>query len=322
MAVSTRWASRDAHPAGSEPTARWKRTAQAPGEALLPPCRTRDRVGHRPGTTGAAADGREGVGGLHTSEDVGTHVTRNSKGSGPLAEVRCVVGTISSARASDSRANLGRIAMSHISGRAGWWKPPSPVLVRASGEQSPGATRQSELTRDGPNPESFSVQCYIQREASPVSSGPSSSGCSPVMSPVSTLGSYAIPAASAVNAGMRPSAGSTTKEVRADTPFTTSNQCAGVPNKCGRTSPAAVLFLVRDVSARMKFGTCPVIVTDGFCLGSRSRNHAGIRRCAACRTQTTPRLPRPVAGPSPSQNFRSRTRTGRVRCLLHGSCCE
>ena len=134
---------------------------------------TRDRVGHRPGTTGAAADGRAGVGGLHTSEDVGervgprtrpskggpcwcelskgpmmrvdvgTHVTRNSKGSGPLAEVRCVVGTISSARASDSRANLGRIAMSHISGRAGWWKPPSPVLVRASGEQSPGATRRA-----------------------------------------------------------------------------------------------------------------------------------------------------------------------------------
>ena len=83
MAVSTRWASRDAHPAGSEPTARWKRTAQAPGEALLPPCRTRDRVGHRPGTTGAAADGRAGVGGLHTSEDVGERVgprTRPSKG--------------------------------------------------------------------------------------------------------------------------------------------------------------------------------------------------------------------------------------------------
>ena len=172
MAVSTRWASRDAHPAGSEPTARWKRTAQAPGEALLPPCRTRDRVGHRPGTTGAAADGREGGGGLHTSEDVGERVgprTRPSKGGpcwcelskGPMTgaltsglmspeirkvvEVRCVVGTISSARASDSRANLGRIAMSHISGRAGWWKPPSPVLVRASGEQSPGATRQSKL---------------------------------------------------------------------------------------------------------------------------------------------------------------------------------
>ena len=53
-------------------------------------------------------------------------------------------------RASDSRANLGRIAMSHISGRAGWWKPPSPVLVRASGEQSPGATRQSSLARTIP----------------------------------------------------------------------------------------------------------------------------------------------------------------------------
>ena len=70
-----------------------------------------------------------------------------------LAEVRCVVGTIPSACASDSRANLGRIAMSHISGRAGWWKPPSPVLVRASGEQSSGATRQSKLTHGRPNPE-------------------------------------------------------------------------------------------------------------------------------------------------------------------------
>ena len=43
-----------------------------------------DRRGapHRPGTTGAAADGRAGVGGLHTSEDVGERVgprTRPSK---------------------------------------------------------------------------------------------------------------------------------------------------------------------------------------------------------------------------------------------------
>ena len=60
-----------------------KRTPQPTWEALLPPCRTRDRVGHRPGTTGAAADGRAGVGGLHTSEDVGERVgprTRPSKG--------------------------------------------------------------------------------------------------------------------------------------------------------------------------------------------------------------------------------------------------
>ena len=51
-----------------------------------------------------------------------------------LAEVRCVVGTIPSARASDSRTNLGHLATSHISGRAGWWKSPCPVLVRASEE--------------------------------------------------------------------------------------------------------------------------------------------------------------------------------------------
>ena len=101
-------------PSGSEPTARWKRTAQAPGRPFVLRVARGTGVGHRPGTTGAAADGREGVGGLHTSEDVGervgprtrpskggpcwcelskgpmtgaltsgTHVTRNSKGSGP-----------------------------------------------------------------------------------------------------------------------------------------------------------------------------------------------------------------------------------------------
>jgi len=35
--------------------------------------------------------------------------------------------------------------MRHASGRAGWWKPPSPDLVRASGGKPPGATR----LRDG-----------------------------------------------------------------------------------------------------------------------------------------------------------------------------
>ena len=38
---------------------------------------------------------------------------------------------------------MGRIATRHISGGAGWWQSPCPVLVRASGEQSPGATRPS-----------------------------------------------------------------------------------------------------------------------------------------------------------------------------------
>ena len=46
--------------------------------------------------------------------------------------------------------------MSHISGRAGWWKPPSPVLVRASGEQSPGATRH---LGDERNAVFFNLRC-------------------------------------------------------------------------------------------------------------------------------------------------------------------
>ena len=43
-------------------------------ETLALPCGRFDRVGHRPGTTGAAADGSEGVGGPHTSADVGERV--------------------------------------------------------------------------------------------------------------------------------------------------------------------------------------------------------------------------------------------------------
>ena len=52
-------------------------------EALIPPRGTRARVGRRQGTTGAEADGNEGVGGLHTSDDVGERApawTRPSKG--------------------------------------------------------------------------------------------------------------------------------------------------------------------------------------------------------------------------------------------------
>ena len=103
------------HPAGSSTTARTKRTAQKPGRpsfllvtspdkrrsgdqsptrsvsAGCTRCRplprhrtsTRDEVGRRQGTTGAEADGDEGVGGLHTSFDVGERDgarTRPSKG--------------------------------------------------------------------------------------------------------------------------------------------------------------------------------------------------------------------------------------------------
>ena len=51
--------------------------------------------------------------------------------------------------------------MSHISGRAGWWKPPSPVLVRASGEQSPGATRQVRLKADADTQTLEDVICLV-----------------------------------------------------------------------------------------------------------------------------------------------------------------
>ena len=41
---------------------------------------------------------------------------------------------------------MGGVATRHISGGAGWWKSPCPDLVRASGEQSPGATRPPSWT--------------------------------------------------------------------------------------------------------------------------------------------------------------------------------
>jgi hypothetical protein len=53
--------------------------------------------------------------------------------------------------------------MRHASGRAGWWKPPSPDLVRASNEKPPGATRLRDgvehfvLEPVGPDLEPFGV---------------------------------------------------------------------------------------------------------------------------------------------------------------------
>src|SRR5215468_6536341 len=38
----------------------------------------------------------------------------------------------------DHSPHLGRLAMSHINGRAGWWKSPSPDLARGRGGQPPG----------------------------------------------------------------------------------------------------------------------------------------------------------------------------------------
>src|SRR5215831_10299086 len=38
----------------------------------------------------------------------------------------------------DHSPHLGRLATSHINGRAGWWKSPRPDLARGRGGQPPG----------------------------------------------------------------------------------------------------------------------------------------------------------------------------------------
>ena len=58
-----------------------------------------------------------------------------------VGAVQPIVGTLPASPAAGCRADMGGVATRHISGGAGWWKSPCPVLVRASGEQSPGATR-------------------------------------------------------------------------------------------------------------------------------------------------------------------------------------
>ena len=58
-----------------------------------------------------------------------------------VGAVQSIAGTLPASPAAGCRADMGGVATRHISGRAGWWKSPCPVLERASGEQSPGATR-------------------------------------------------------------------------------------------------------------------------------------------------------------------------------------
>ena len=55
-----------------------------------------------------------------------------------VGAVQPIVGTLPASPAAGCRADMGGVATRHISGGAGWWKSPCPVLVRASGEQSPG----------------------------------------------------------------------------------------------------------------------------------------------------------------------------------------
>ena len=58
-----------------------------------------------------------------------------------LAAVRRLALASPAATSSDHSSDLGPVSMSRISGGAGSWKSPCPDLVRAAGEQSPGATR-------------------------------------------------------------------------------------------------------------------------------------------------------------------------------------
>ena len=59
-----------------------------------------------------------------------------------VGAVQPIVGTLLASPPAGCRADMGGVATRHISGGAGWWKSPCPDLVRASGEQSPGATRR------------------------------------------------------------------------------------------------------------------------------------------------------------------------------------
>ena len=59
-------------------------------------------------------------------------------GASHLEEVRRASETLSSSASPHQGPNLGDVAASHLSGRAGWWKSPCPVPARAPGEQSPG----------------------------------------------------------------------------------------------------------------------------------------------------------------------------------------
>ena len=46
-----------------------------------------------------------------------------------------------SLRATSPHSQVRQITPSYVVDNIRWWKSPCPVLVRASGEQSPGATR-------------------------------------------------------------------------------------------------------------------------------------------------------------------------------------
>ena len=99
----------------------------------------------------------QGVGGLHTSEDVGEQEnpwTRPSQGGpcwcdplgGPMSNALTLRD-----RSPGLQEVVGReVATSHINGRAGWWKSPCPDLARGRGGQPPGLLYKTLLRRQAP----------------------------------------------------------------------------------------------------------------------------------------------------------------------------
>jgi hypothetical protein len=55
-----------------------------------------------------------------------------------VGEVYGLAPTVAASPPTDHSPALGRIAMSHTNGRAGWWKSPCPDLARGRGGQPPG----------------------------------------------------------------------------------------------------------------------------------------------------------------------------------------
>ena len=114
-------------PAGQRATCRALETYPGPLQLLW-----RERQLPQSGATGRSDEAELARVASPSKQPIASHV----------GEIRGAPGALPSAHTSDSRADLGSVATSRISGGAGWWKSPSPDLERALGERSPGATRQ------------------------------------------------------------------------------------------------------------------------------------------------------------------------------------
>ena len=94
-----------------------------------------------------------------------------------VGAVQPIVGTLPASPAAGCRADMGGVATRHISGGAGWWKSPCPVLVRASGEQSPGATRPPASTIVLGTDQNAAIHLYTHERACPEARSARGRGC-------------------------------------------------------------------------------------------------------------------------------------------------